>query len=120
MAGFHTKTFTKHDETGRLTMSVTVFGQDDCCCDEMCVLCERISGKESYEMYDDEYYCEECLSVHVKEELNSNPLDEVEGMFWGGSWQLYEWIYGEGVDNAVETIGNWWFTQRKKMLNKTM
>ena len=91
-------------------------GQDDCCCDQMCVLCERDVRlqKDCYEMYDDEYYCGACMRVHVKEELNSNPLDEIEGMFWGDSYQLYEWIYGEGVDNAVETIGNWWFTQRRR------
>jgi hypothetical protein len=120
MAGFHTKTFTKHDETGRLTMRATVFGQDDC--DPMCVLCERISGddfwRESYEMYDDEYYCEECMIVHVKEELNSNPWDEVESLYTGGDDYLYELIYGDSVEYAVETIENWWFTQRKKMLKK--
>ena len=33
------------------------------------------------------------------------------------SWErdyIYDWIYGDGVDNAVTTIGNWWFIQRKK------
>ena len=102
-------------------MSVDKSDEESCLDDELCVLCKRDIrfSKDCYEMYDDEYYCSSlCMRVHVKEELNNKPLDEVEGMFWGDGDQLYEWIYGEGVDNAVEIISNWWFNQRKKMFRK--
>ena len=102
-------------------MSVNKSDEESCLDGELCVLCGRgiRFSKDCYEMYDDEYYCSSlCMRVHVKEELNNKPLDEVEGMFWGDGDQLYEWIYGEGVDNAVEIISNWWFNQRKKMFRK--
>ena len=70
-------------------------------------------------MYDDEFYCSQlCMSVHIKEEFNNKPLDEVVWKWWGDDEEIYEWIYGADVDNAVETIGNWWFNQRKKMFRK--
>ena len=90
--------------------------------DEICVFCNRDIRlkKDTFEMYDDDYYCDDCMRVPVKEELklNSKTLEEIGGNFWGDDEQLFEWIYGEGVDNAVDTIGNWWFNQRKKMFRK--
>ena len=90
---------------------------NDCC--ELCAECEQemCIDKDDHEIWQDSFYCYDCIPDIVKRDSETMTLDELcEALDYPD--QLYEWIYGEDVDNAVETIGNWWFTQRKKMFRK--
>ena len=78
-------------------------------------ICLELSDYEQW--IDDNCYCIDCMPDLVKIGLETMTLDELcEALDYPD--QLYEWIYGEDVDNAVETIGNWWLVQRKKMFRK--
>ena len=93
---------------------------DGIVCGKECFRCGDAfcEWKDSYEIWiDKEYYCEYCMSAVVKENSKTMTLEDMCDR-WNDNGYIYMWLYGYSVDNAVTTIGNWWFIQRKKMFRK--
>ena len=77
-------------------------------------MCHTSSPSTAHFYADNENYCSYCMSTVIYENSKTMTLEDMCDRW---SWErdyIYDWIYGDGVDNAVTTIGNWWFIQRKK------
>jgi hypothetical protein len=91
---------------------------------ECCVRCGYDCGsftQRAAEAYRDELYCRDnCVHVVVKEDAKTMTFNELCNCDTLNVC-IYSWLYDcdeETLCESVETISNWWLTQRKKMFKK--
>ena len=87
-------------------------------CGAKCHKCKQAmcTEKDNYECWGDQYYCLYCMSDVVKEDARTMTLDDMCDSWDSDSHYIYSWLYDcdeETLCESVETISNWWLTQRK-------
>ena len=94
---------------------------NDCC--ELCAECEQemCIRKDDYEVWQDSFYCYDCVPDVVKRDSYSQTLDEMCDNWDHEPRYIYSWVYeteDDDIVKCVETIETWWLDQRKKMFRK--